>query len=331
MKIEQISDVKVKIDILRPQPIVGMGTPAIFVKGTKEACKVYKDIDTLITDFTDTSDVYKKASAIWTQNNSGREIIVITYVEGKIESAATNYFYEGWHFALLATYNAADALALSNLIEEQEFKFLVIQVATATELAQFAGNLLTIGYVHPLNEYLDAAIVGNTANLTVGSVTWKFRNGLKGIKAQELTQGQINEVADKGGIVYVAKAGIPQTSEGKTIGGEYIDALHGDHWVKANLETSIQNMLSTTDKLSFDASGIALLNAAASNALETAFTNGIIDANDETGTGNYTVTTLQRSDLDPTDIAARNYKGLSFTYKRSSAIHTVEVSGTIEV
>lgn len=95
-----------------------------------------------------------------------------------IIAAASSYFYNDWHFALLANFVEADALALSNLIEENEFKFLVIQTATVDELTVFTGNNLTIGLVHPLEEFLDAALIGNTASLTVGSVTWKFRHNL---------------------------------------------------------------------------------------------------------------------------------------------------------
>ena len=41
--------------------------------------------------------------------------------------------------------------------------------------------------------------------------------------------------------------------------GEFIDALHGDHWVKSNIETNVQRLLSTTDKLTFDSNGIAFI------------------------------------------------------------------------
>ena len=79
--------------------------------------------------------------------------------------------------------------------------------------------------------------------------------------------------------------------------GEFIDALHGDHWVKSNIETNVQRLLSTTDKLTFDSNGIALLDTTVANVLETAFNNGIVDI-DETGVGNYSVTALGRQDLN---------------------------------
>lgn len=344
--IEKITDVNVKIDIMHPQPIVGLGNPAIFVQGSTQNYKEYTSLETLAKDFATTTTVYKKAETIWKQENKPQTIAVVTFaadtptspeqpdslIAGSgIIAAATSYFYNDWHFALLANFVEADALALSNLIEENEFKFLVIQTATVDELTVFAGNSLTIGLVHPLEEFLDAALIGNTASLTVGSVTWKFRHNLVGITPNTLTTSQLQAIEKANAIAYVSKAGIPQTSEGKTMSGEFIDALHGDHWVKSNIETNVQRLLSTTDKLTFDSNGIALLDTTVANVLETAFNNGIVDIVDETGVGNYSVTALGRQDLNPDDIAARNYKGLSFKYKRSGAIHTVDVTGTIEV
>lgn len=330
MKVEKISDVKVKIDVLRPQPTIGMGNPAIFVKGTKMGDKAYTNLTTVTADFAEDTAVYKKAAAVFAQANAPRTLHVITYEEGKIADAAAAYFFADWHFALLAEFAADDALALSNMIEEQEFKFFVVQVAQTTDLAPLQDNEATIGLVHPLDEALDGALIGNSASLPVGSITWKFRSNFIGITAQKLTILELAAIHAVHGIAYIEKAGIPQTSEGTTLSGEYIDALHGTHWVKANMESGIQHVLSTTDKLSFDARGIDLLNATASNILETAFQQGIILMDGE-GKGDYSVTTLDREDLDPADIVARNYKGLSFNYKRSGAIHAVEVTGTVEV
>lgn len=330
MKVEKITDVKVKIDVLQPQPTIGMGNPAIFNQGEQVGDKAYKSLASIKEDFSEDSGVYKKAAAVFAQANAPKTVHVITYAEGKIEEAAAASFFTDWHFALLAEFDADNALALSNFIEEQEFKFFVVQVDKVADLTPLSGNTATIGLVHPLDEAFDGALIGNAASLPVGSITWKFRSNLIGITAQPLTVAGLEAIHEAYGIAYVEKAGIAQTSEGTTLSGEFIDALHGTHWVKANMESSIQNVLSTTDKLTFDSRGIDLLNVTATNILETAFQQGIILADGE-GKGDYAVTTLSRDDLDPADIAARNYKGLSFSYKRSGAIHTVEVSGTVEV
>lgn len=341
--VEAITDVTVSINVQQPQPKIGLGIPAIFAVGIEQTFKEYSSLDGLVKDFGENTTVYKKAKAVFAQVNMPKNIVVITYkkedsapdrlgTSGNIVKAAEEYFFENWHFALLAEFESDTGLALSNFIEEQKFKFLVLQVAKASDLTPFAKNSLTIGLVHTLaEEYLDAALIGNTANLTVGSVTWKGRPNLIGITAQKLMVSNLEEIHKAGGLAYVEKAGIPQTSEGKTISGEFIDSLHGDHWIKSNIESRLQRLLSNTDKITFDSNGIALLRNELTTVFEEAFSNGIIDVVDETGNGNYSITALQRTDLKPEDIAARNYKGLSFTYKRSGAIHSVDVSGTIEV
>lgn len=326
----KISDIIVRITVNQPAPLLGMGQPVIFSKGSKEGYKEYESLVDLNEDYAITTAVYKKASAILAQSNRPRKFAVATF-DKNIVDVATKYFFESWHFALLAEYDGDDALALSNFLEEQQFKFLVVQVDKASELDTLEGNMLTIAAVHDKqDEYLDAAVVGNTANLTVGSVTWKNRANLVGITPIDISVSELNILHRKGGFAYVRKAGIPQTSEGKTVGGEFIDALHGDHWVKASIETNLQRLLTDMDKVDLASAGIAQIRSTAEDTLVEAHGNGIIDTNDEDGLPNYEVDAAPRSELDPEDIARREYKGLSFRYKRSSAIHSATVQGIIE-
>ena len=330
--VQAISDVTVRISVLSPQSVVGLGVPAIFVVGLKAGVEEFSSLEGLTETYAAGTTVNKKAKAVFNQINKPAKILVITYLTGTIAEAAESYFFEDWHFSLLAEFAAADALALSNFIEAQGSKFAVVQVPEVAGLSPLAGNSLTIGVVHATSdEHLDAALVGNAANATVGSLTWKFRNNLVGISPSKITQGELEAVHAAGGIAYVAKAGINQTSEGKTVSGEFIDALHGDQWIKATIETRLQTLMSNTDKISFDSNGIALLESELTTVFEQAFTNGIIDMDDESKKADYSIVALQRTDLDAADIAARNYKGLSFRYRRAGAIHAVDVSGTIEV
>ncbi|PCZ07325.1 hypothetical protein AWL03_14550 [Listeria monocytogenes] len=330
--VETITDVRVHISVLYPSPRIGLGRPAIFVQGLAMDYKEYTSVEALKETFDETTAVYAKAKAVFLQKNAPDLIAVVTYEEGKMLDAAEAYFLKSWHFAVLADYSAADALALSNFVEEQQFKFAVFQVATATEITPLVKNTRTIVIVHSkVDEKVDAALLGNVANLPVGSVTWKGRYDLKGVTAEDLKATEIDAIQQAGGLCYIEKAGIAQTSDGKTVSGEFIDAIHGDDWIKSTIETRLQKLLTETDKLTFDAQGIALLQGELTTVLNEGFTNGIIDRNDETGEANYSITALQRADLSEDDIAKRNYKGLSFRYKRSGAIHSVDVYGEVEV
>lgn len=330
--VDALTDVNIHIDIYKPAPKVGLGRPLILVAGEASgAYKEYSSIDAVEEDFARDTSAYKKASAVFKQDNAPDKVAIGTFKTGEVALFVEKNFGNSWHFVLLADYVAADALAVSNYVEEKQFKFFVVNVTSASELSQFKGNTRTIALVHAAtDECIDAALIGAVASKPVGSVTWKFKT-LIGATPDELTSDQVKAIHEAGGIAYVSKSEIAQTSEGITCGLEFIDALHGDDWIKSNLESRIQTLLSKTDKLSFDASGIALLQTEVKTVLVEGYDNGVISMNDETGDGDYTITVLQRSDLKPEDIAARNYKGISFRYKRAGAIHSVDVYGTIEV
>ena len=65
--------------------------------------------------------------------------------------------------------------------------------------------------------------------------------------------------------------------------------------------------------------------------LNNATSNGIILTDKETGAGDFSVTTVSRADTPTADIAERRYNGLSFAYTRAGAIHSVKVSGQINL
>ena len=93
----------------------------------------------------------------------------------------------------------------------------------------------------------------------------------------------------------------------------------------------MQRLLSNSSKITFDAAGIAQIDATVTAVLTTATNNGIISVNPETNAGEFTVTTTSRAQSSEEDIAQRNYTGLKFSYTRSGAIHTVKVNGQINI
>jgi hypothetical protein len=126
------------------------------------------------------------------------------------------------------------------------------------------------------------------------------------------------------------KAGRAQLTEGKLANGEYIDVIHGQDWVKADMENEVQNMLAQAPKLPYDSGGIGAIHAAVTTTMQRGFNNGII-AKGADGLPMYTVTTLTREQSDPADRSARIYKGASFEFQNAGAIHAATIKGAIRI
>lgn len=336
-----IQDVTVTIDVQNPAPKVGLGRPLILA-ASAEAESIYKEyngLESLKVDFPEDTSVYKKAAAVFAQKNKPDIVAVATYSASgggdpgtglTIVQAFEKYFDKPWHFSLLPDAIASERKAVSDALQAHKFKFLVLKVEDKDELAQYSSNSRTILYYHPdkPDEHIDAAIIGDAASLTVGSITWKFRHNLVGITPIDITSDELESLHASGANAYVLKAGIPQTSEGITATGDYIDFLHGQDWVKANIETGLQQMLSDNDKVPSNDTGISMAVSVVTSVLTTATQNGIIEK-DANGNAEFTVTSKSMDEIPEEDKKKRIYSGLGFEYYPEGAFHKMKVNGTV--
>lgn len=363
-----LSDITVKLNIETPSIPVNMGNLAIFVKGAKQNVETFGSYEDLQNAYGSNELLKQVANGYFSQDDHGNKLFVVTYTD--VATAASAYYPEGWEFATVIptdptapvtilpsseegkensqpvttdTTNAwADVVALSNFIDGKNERFAIVGMAATPENVEnaaefkkkFGNSPRTIAFFSGTTqaeaEYGIGGLVGAVGNETVGSVTWKFRK-IGGVKPVDLTVTQIEKLHESNIFTYVTKAGLDQTSEGKTLGGEFVDALHGDDWVKASLETRLQQLLSNAKKITYDDAGIAQIDATVTAVLTDATNNGIISINPETNAGQFTVKTASRAQSSKEDIAQRNYNGLQFSYTRSGAIHTVKVNGQINI
>lgn len=330
-----LKDVNVVIDVLHPASVIGLGRPLILVGGAEVKYGEYKGLESLAIDFNSETKTYKLAETILAQTNKPEVICVATYVETTpaagqgLGDVIEKYYDKSWHFALLAESTAADRLVLSKKVELHDFKFAVVQVPDKAEIQAFKENPHTIVYYHTNpEERLDGAVIGDAANLEVGSITWKFRRSLKGVTPIEISSDELDAIHAAGGNAYVVKAGVPQTSEGIVATGEYIDFYHGRDWIKANMETDLQSMLTNNDKVPGNPNGVSLVGAVATSVLSTAGKQGIIDTNDEDQYA-FNVYTQNFDAGSEEEQAKRVYSGLSFDYKAQRAIHKINVKGSV--
>lgn len=337
-----IQDVIVTIDVQNPAPKVGLGRPLILAESvsTTSTYKEYFGLDTLKVDFAEGTSTYKKAKAVFDQKNKPDLVAVGTYcatADGvdpllglTIVQAFEKYYEKPWHFLLLPDADAAERLSISSALQAHKFKFLVLKVENKTDLTPFILNSRTICYYHPgkVEEQIDAAIIGDAASLIVGSITWKFRKELSGITPIDISSAELKDIHVAGGNAYVLKAGTPQTSEGLTVNGSYIDFIHGQDWVKANAESELQQLLVNNDKVPSNDVGIDMGVAVLTNVLTEAARNGIVDK-DKDKKALFTITAKPMDQIPQEDRNKRIYSGLGFEYHPEGAFHEMKVKGTV--
>lgn len=349
-------DVQVILDVVNPASPINLGNLAVYVVAdTANSENVIPDTKLhSVEDITNlglsiNASTEAVIKSFFAQDNHG-ETIYLYGIESSVDQSTTKEKVEttltdGWEFATVVSPSPLDSVVLTNAIESYGRKLAVLgmdlklSTAKVSDIesitdAPFYGNERTIVFLAnreagDTEKYKGVgALIGALGNSQPGSITWKFKK-LKGITATQVNGTVVAKATEIGALMYVSKAGAAQTSEGLSTGLEYIDNLHSDDWVRAEIESSIQNLLQTTDKLPYGAQGIAQLEAAVTTVLRTATENGVILVDPETNSGKFTVTAGSREEQAASDIASRSYKGLSFDYTRAGAIHDVTVHGTI--
>ncbi|MFD0679939.1 MULTISPECIES: DUF3383 family protein [Paenibacillus] len=333
-----MKDVTVVIDIQKPVGRLGFGK--VLILGEKAggfAYKEYLDLTSVRTDFPETTEEYKAASAIFAQGDQAPASIAITCRNSTIgEGAETlverlqQVMDKDWYFLISTSAAKTDVLALADEIELDGTHQYFTRSSNQTDLAAIKAKKYTrtsVLYHTNLANYPDAAWVGATGSAPVGSVTWKFKQ-LRGIEPLELSATELLAIHGLGANAYVTKAGDNVTTEGKVVDDEYIDIIHAKDYVKFSIEYSIQKLLNSTPKIPYTAAGISQIEGAVRTVLQRAHNQGII-ASDSDGIGLYGTTFKSRDEVDPADRAERTYNDGSFFFELAGAVHAARINGVI--
>ena len=289
----------------------------------------YSSVDGVKVDYSDNEDVLAKAEAYFAQDNHSDRVAVLDVPNGKEQDALGAFWFFNWTFAVRAKSDDEQSklTLLSNIFEANKDHLLVIQTNDISALIALQGQNYTIGLKHDITEAADAAFVGAIATLPVGSVTWKFKT-LNGITPESLTATELVGINKVNAVAYTTVFGKDQTTEGKVLSGEYIDTIHGIIWVKSNMESAMEKLLQDNDKVPYNQAGINLVLGAATQVLNKAYEQGIIQA-DANGKADFTISAAPREQQSAQNLSNRHYGGLSFAYHASGAIHTLTVHGTV--
>lgn len=323
-------DVNVTIDIQKSSKLVGLGKPVILAKFTGEpSYKSYGESEAIGEVFGVDTVVYNIAKTMLNQGDSSPEKIAIATYNEDVTAAEVlrKYLFEDWYFATADTQVISEIKAIADVVETQDVKQYAVTVATVDDLTTLhAQNYKqTFVAVHKtVNEYVAEGLVGAVGSKEVGSVTYKFKT-INSITPQDFTDDEIKDIHALNGFVYITKSGVPQTSEGKTLNGEYIDVVHAKGWVIVNTEESIQNVFATNDKVPYTDDGINLLALTVEDKLIQAVGMGMIL---EDG---YSIEAKMRDEVEPIDRETRVYNGLTFSFELTGAIHETNIKASIKL
>ena len=331
-------DVKVDISINKPIGREGFGIPLIFEENAS-ADKPYAVCRNLAevkeAGFADNTKVYKAANALFMQDGAPARIAVCA-----TSDTASNWLDDvdnlGKEWRQLIVVSEGDEVGYAGIvtkIEATNNKVYFADMGTGFSPSFSVADLKRtfLFFVDATAEYPSpaAALVGATAGRDAGSFSYK-NIIVKGIAPQKLTASEIEAIHAKGGVTFVTKAGDNVTTEGKVAGGEYLDIIDSQDYIVNALEYRTQKTLNSADKVSYDNTGITILENVCVGVMHDAWNNGII-ATDENGKPMYSVDYGTREDTDEADRAARRFVNGNFSFTLAGAIHNVEVNGSIDI
>ena len=329
------NDVKVVIELAKAAPRAGFGYPLIFA-GKQESAVAYKEVGSLeevvTAGFAAETGVYKAAQLLFMQDNAPSKIAVCASTDASVD-ALPSVIGEGWRQLIVINGASGDSTvdAISDYIEAcGKDAMYFCHVATESSSASMKGNERTVCIAYESSDVgcPEAALVGATAGMDVGSFTYK-NIILKGVTAQDFSDSEIDDLYKAGLITYLKKAGAIVTSEGITMSGEYADIVDCKDYVIQQIEYQCQYLMNRVPKLAYDNSGIASLESVVVSVLMDAANNGMI-ALAEDGGYDYSVDFGPRAECAAADISTRHYAEGKFEFALAGAIHTAKIRGTIQ-
>jgi len=266
-----------------------------------------------------------------------------TIVDDMIAIDAEN---DTWYMITEMLHNSAEELELAAWVETKNKLFgltsddnNIVDQDVATDTTSIAALLKSAEYDRTYvaywnadylkttdigtNEYLDAAWNGVQLPKDPGASTWAHKT-LRSFQALTLNSLQAKNATDKSANLYLITGADGRTRFGTVASGEYIDIMRGIDWLQARLQEDVYILLATNEKIPYNDSGIAAVEAVVKSVLDQAVTAGFLEPE-------YTVTVPRVVDVDPVDRGNRVLKDIKFRAVPTGAIHIVEIQGEVSV
>lgn len=241
-----------------------------------------------------------------------------------------------WFGLTTETHTEADVLALAGAIEARKKIYGVSTQDAATKTTattDLASQLKALGYDKTFvifsenadSEFPECALMAYQLQEQPGSNTWAYKE-MTGVTVSKLSTTASVNLSNKNVITFEEIGGVRATTEGKMIGGEYIDVMVFALWLEARMTERVWFRLANSKKIPYTQAGATIIEAEIRAQLaEGVRVGGIAPA------PQYQVYVPNVLDLEPNLRASRIFEGITFEARLAGAIHKVKIKGTVTV
>lgn len=241
-----------------------------------------------------------------------------------------------WFGLTTETHQTADVLALAAAIEARK-KIYGVSTSSAdvitSSTTDIASQLKTLGYDKTFiiyssgadTQYPECGLMAYQLQEQPGSNTWAYKD-IAGVPSDKLTGTATQNLLNKNVISFEEVGGARVTTEGKMVGGEFIDVMVFALWLEARMTERIWFRLVNSKKIPYTAAGATIIESEIRAQLaEGVRVGGIAPA------PAFQVFVPNVLSVEPNLRASRILEGITFEARLAGAIHKVKIRGTVTV
>lgn len=264
-----------------------------------------------------------------------------------ISNTPVNFFYVGLDRKYRGTQTADNQMTVAKWCEgngkvfgwaDADVNILVSGAESSFKRAKNQNLRNTICVFDPSengDEYPEVSILARAAtvnfNVANSVLILAFKKG-PGMSTADLSSGQVAALQSVNGNAFISVGGNVMFYDGKMADGTWFDTVQGVEWLSQKVRNNVFNLFYTsTTKIPWTDTGVAMVNQQVTLALELAVTNGLIapgfDSEGVFYPDGYKVISTPL-ELLQSQKGARIWQGTSFIAIGSGALQGAEISGT---
>lgn len=244
-----------------------------------------------------------------------------------------------WYFLTAYTHDTSDILELAAYAEARTLiygtSYSGSDALSATDTTDAGSQLQALNYdrtfiIYTSNtsQFPECAIIGLQAPKDPGTTTWKFKQ-VSGVTATNLstTQSIILKGTKydygKGYNTFEPTGGVDIFAEGRVVSSEFLDVIRGVDWLEARMREEIYLTLINSEKIPYTDAGFTIIEGRMRSVLNRAVVRGFLS--------DFTINVPDPRSIDTNSRINRVASGFTFNGTLASAVHFVEVNGTVSV